>query len=155
MLGGPHSCTLEVWVGRAAFFCCSAQSLQKSYSISKSTSSKTGNYFLYHHLALSQGQMPRLHPCHQICLNLMHSLLEFQKILLVHFWVGSKKPQLHRQVKISLEHSCVVVMISVGCFLCTMSPTSITQNCVAHLWNGGPGHLDCSGILQEYQSMGL
>ena len=71
---------------------------------------------------------------------LMHSSVEFHKILMDLFWVGLKKPQVHRWVKISLEHSCVVVMISVGWFLCMTSPTSIMQDWTAHLWNGGPGH---------------
>ena len=36
----------------------------------------------------------------------MHSSLEFQKILLDCFWVGSEKPQVHRWVKFSFHLSC-------------------------------------------------
>jgi hypothetical protein len=53
-LGGPGCCRLEVRVGQAMFFCCSAWCLHQEYSASNSTLSKTGNYFLYYHLALSQ-----------------------------------------------------------------------------------------------------
>ena len=43
-------------------FCCSARCSHQSYSVSISTSSKTGNYFLYRHLALSLPESPRTTP---------------------------------------------------------------------------------------------
>lgn len=44
------------------FFCCSARCSHQSDSVSVSTSSKTGNYFLYRHLALSLPNFPRTTP---------------------------------------------------------------------------------------------
>jgi hypothetical protein len=51
-----------VRVGQATFFCCSARSLHQSYSVLISTSSKTGNSFLYRHLALPPSEEPRTTP---------------------------------------------------------------------------------------------
>jgi hypothetical protein len=63
LLGGPVCCTLSnVRVCQAMFFCCSARCLHQRYPISISTSSKTGNYFLFHHLALSLLEVPRTTP---------------------------------------------------------------------------------------------
>jgi hypothetical protein len=43
-------------------FCCSARCSHQSYSVSISTSSKTANYFLYRHLALSLPEERRTTP---------------------------------------------------------------------------------------------
>ena len=44
------------------FSCCSARCSHQSHSVSVSTSSKKGNYFLYRHLALSLPELPRTTP---------------------------------------------------------------------------------------------
>ena len=115
-LGGPRCRTLKVRVGQAPFFCCSARCLHQSYSVSKSTSSKIGSYFLYRRLTLSHEFSHRLHPCHHTRTDSMHSSLALHPQKLAQFWERSKKHQLHRRVISRKHHSCVVTCFPWGVF---------------------------------------
>jgi hypothetical protein len=98
------------------FFCCLAWFLHQLHSTSNSTSSKTGNYFLYCHLALSLPDVPRtttmppdLHWLNALVAGV--SLQNFRPILR-----KVKKHQVHRRVISRWALVYLSIMISVGVF---------------------------------------